>query len=333
MAHDGKLLARAREQLDRQRQANRDEHLRRLDEVYRRVPEIEQIDATMRAQMTQLVRITLGKRPDMQEQLKALKEENLQLQMRRAELLVEHGMPTDYLDEIVSCPICRDTGICGGQPCSCLETLYNRELTKELSALLRHGDESFEHFDFSLYSTVPDARGLTPRRVIESYFAICRRFAANYPDVSRNLLLWGEPGLGKTYLSACIAREVAKKGYSVSYGSAASALDAFERQKFSRDPDEVEEAGRRVKRMLSCDLMILDDLGTEMITSQSISALYQLINTRLIEGKKLIINTNIAPDDLKKKYSPQIHSRLVGEFEILHFIGEDIRKKKKTSLS
>ncbi len=331
MAHDGKILARAREQLERQRQANQDEHLRRLDEVYRRIPEIEQIDAALRAQMAQLVRITLGKRPDMQQQLEELREANLQLQMRRAELLVEHNKPTDYLDEIVSCPLCRDSGMRDGRPCSCLETLYNRELTKELSALLRHGDESFEHFDFSFYSTAPDARGVSPRRVIESYFAICRRFADSFPSVSRSLLLWGEPGLGKTYLSACIAREVAKKGYSVCYDSTASALDAFERQKFSRDPDEAEEAGRRVKRMLSCDLMILDDLGTEMVTSQSISALYQLINTRLIEGKKLIINTNFSPDDLKKKYSPQIHSRLVGEFEILHFIGDDIRKKRKTN--
>ena len=246
--------------------------------------------------------------------------------MRRAELLVEHGMPTDYLDEIVSCPICRDTGICGGQPCSCLETLYNRELTKELSALLRHGDESFEHFDFSLYSTVPDARGLTPRRVIESYFAICRRFAANYPDVSRNLLLWGEPGLGKTYLSACIAREVAKKGYSVSYGSAASALDAFERQKFSRDPDEVEEAGRRVKRMLSCDLMILDDLGTEMVTPMSVSALYTLINTRLNENRRTIISTNCSDEELARRYTPQICSRIQGEFLELPFYGADIRR-------
>ncbi len=332
MAYDGKLLARAREQLERKRQANQDEHLRRLDEVYRRIPEIEQIDVSLRAQMTQLVRITLGKRPDMQQRLDQLKEENLQLQMRRAELLAAHGKPTDYLDEIISCPICRDTGTHNGRPCTCLETLYNRELTKELSALLRHGDESFEHFDFSLYSAQPDIRGLTPREVVKAIYAICRRFASNFPDVSRSLLLWGEPGLGKTYLSACIAREVAKKGFSVCYDSTACALDAFERQKFSRDPDEAEEASRRVKRMLSCDLMILDDLGTEMITSQSISALYQLINTRLIEGKKLIISTNISPDDLKRKYSPQIHSRLIGEFEILHFIGEDIRKKRKTGV-
>ena len=150
MAHDGKLLARARERLEQQRADNQAEHQRRLNQVYARVPEIQRIDAQLQGQMARLVRLTLTRKEDLGEQIQALERENLDLQVRRAELLVEHGWPVDYLDEIVSCPQCRDTGLKDGRTCECLEKLYNRELTRELSGLLRHGDESFERFDLSL---------------------------------------------------------------------------------------------------------------------------------------------------------------------------------------
>ena len=143
-----------------------------------------------------------------------------------------------------------------------------------------------------------------------------------------DLLLQGGTGLGKTYLSACIARVVADKGCSVCYDSASSALEAFERQKFSRDPEEAEAAAVRVRRMLSCDLMLLDDLGTEMVTPMSLSALYTLINTRLVNGRRTVISTNCSDEDLQSRYTPQIVSRLNGEFLHLPFVGQDIRLLK-----
>ena len=156
----------------------------------------------------------------------------------------------------------------------------------------------------------------------------CRKFADSFPEVSANLLFQGGTGLGKTYLSACIARVVADKGYSVCYDSAAAALEAFETQKFSRDPEESEKAAARVARMLDCDLMILDDLGTEMITSVSLSALYTLINSRLNAGKRMIVSTNCSDEELQRKYTPQICSRIRGEFLRLPFVGRDLRTKK-----
>ena len=331
MAYDGKLLARARERLEQQRQDNQAEQQRRLERVYSRVPEIRKIDAAMRGQMAKLVSLTLSRRADAARQIEALQEENLDLRARRCELLVEHGWPENYLDEIYSCPLCRDTGtLTNGQICSCVEKLYNQELTKELSGLLRHGDESFEHFDLTLYSDQPDPeRGSVPRQTMKLNLAICKRFASDFPIVPANLLLQGGTGLGKTYLSACIAREVAKKGFSVCYDSASTALDAFERQKFSRDIADAAAAETRVKRMLSCDLMILDDLGTEMITSLSVSALYTLLNTRLVAGRRFILSTNLSDAELEQKYGPQICSRLSGEFQKLPFLGQDIRKMKK----
>ena len=312
MPYDGKLLARARDALDQRRAANQAEQQRRLSLVYARVPEIQQIDLRMRAQMAELVKLTLSRRPDLTERIEELKKENLDLQVRRAELLTEQGYGMDYLDEICSCPKCRDTGILNGEPCECRHKLYNRELTKEL------GDRSQDG-------------GASPRETMAMVYGACKKFADNFPKVSANLLLQGGTGLGKTYLSACIARVVAEKGYSVCYDSATAALEAFERQKFSRDPEEAESAARRVRQMLGCDLMILDDLGTEMLTPVSASALYTLLNTRLVNGRKTIISTNCGDEELQRRYSPQICSRLDGEFLRLPFKGTDIRRLRRES--
>ena len=231
MTYDGKLLALARTGLEEERARNQAEQQRRTATIYGLIPDIEEIDRMMRAQMTELVRLTLSKPPDLQERLQQLERRNLDLQMRRAELLTEKGYPVDYLDEIITCAKCRDTGFDGTGVCDCLKRRYNRELTKELSALLKNGDESFENFDLSLYSGEPDPEtGRIPREVMKAVYAGCRKFAVNFPDVSSNLLLRGSTGLGKTYLSACIARTVAEKGFSVCYDSASSALEAFERQ-------------------------------------------------------------------------------------------------------
>lgn len=330
MTHNGRLLAKAREALEEERRENQAEQQRRTDLIYQQIPEMEEIDRQMRRQMSELVRLTLSKPADLAEQLKSLKEQNLDLQIRRAELLSERGYPIDYLDEIVSCPICRDTGNVNGLLCSCMEKRYNRELTKELSGLLHDGEESFDSFDLSLYPDTPEeTSGVSPRSAMAIVFQACKSFAENFPDVSANLLLRGSTGLGKTYLSACIAQKVAEKGFSVCYDTAVSALEAFEKQKFSRILEEAENAALRVDRMLSCDLMILDDLGTEMVTPVSVSALYTLINTRLSRGKQSVINTNCSDEELQRRYTPQICSRLFGEFLELPFYGTDIRLLKR----
>lgn len=329
MPYDGKLLAQARAELEQRRQDNRAEERRRLEAVYARAPEVEQIDRRLRRQMAELVRLTMARTPDLQERLAALKRDNLELQARRAECLTELGLPIDYLEEIVSCPICRDSGNDGGRPCQCLKKLYNQALTKELGRLLRHGDESFERFDLNLYDTEPlPGHDFSPREAMELVYKSCRKFADNFPDVNANLLFQGGTGLGKTYLSACIARTVADKGYSVCYDSAAAALEAFETQKFSRDPEQAEAAAARVRRMLACDLMILDDLGTEMNSSVTVSALYTLINSRLTAGKRMIVSTNCTDEELQRRYTPAILSRLKGEFLRLPFLGRDIRLRK-----
>lgn len=322
MKYDGKLLAKARGRLEEIKAGNQAEQNRRLSLIYSRIPEIESIDSRMRAQMAELVRVTIARKADVKERIKVLENENLDLQMRKAQLLRKAGYETNYLEAIYSCPKCKDSGVFEGGVCSCLEKLYNQALTEELGTLLQDGDECFENFDIELY---PQQSRDDMSLVYES----CKKFAEKFPDVSRSLLLQGGTGLGKTFLSACIARVVAAKGCSVCYDTASAALDCFEKQKFSRNPEEAEIASVRVQRMLDCDLMILDDLGTEMITPMSVSALYTLINSRLVKGRKTIISTNCSDTELQRKYSPQICSRIEGEFLCLPFVGKDIRLIKK----
>lgn len=147
-----------------------------------------------------------------------------------------------------------------------------------------------------------------------------------------HILLYGPPGLGKTFLSACIARVVSEHGFSVVYDTAVNIFAQFETQKFSRDEDDTREARDGTRRYLGCDLLILDDLGSEMTTPFVQSALYQLLNTRLTGGKRTIISTNLTPDDIRRRYTPQLASRLEGEYHMLRFFGEDIRLQKKQRL-
>lgn len=330
MSYNGKLLARARGALEERRAANEAEQRRRTEEVCARVPAVREADRALRAQMVTLAGLALRHGGDTADRIAALEKENLALQARRAELLVGAGYPADYTDPIYSCPRCHDTGMAGSQPCECLKKLYNRELTAELGTLLRGGDERFDAFDLSLYDDFPDPRtGIVPRECMSLVLRTCRDWADGFGRSSESLLFRGGTGLGKTYLSACIAREVAARGFSVAYESAAAALGAFEASRFSRDPAEADEAAARVKQYLTCDLMILDDLGTEMVTSFSVSALYSLMNGRLTAPLPTIISTNCPPEELARKYTPQILSRLEGEYTLVPFVGRDIRLLKK----
>lgn len=321
MAIDGKLLAKARDEQSKIRSANAAEHNARVGRIYRRIPEIESIDARLRTQMTELVGLMLKKDRSPSADIERLEAESLALQSRKKELLVENGFAEDYLDDIFSCRECRDTGYVDGRMCSCLKKLYNREITKELGVLLQSGDESFERFDLSLYGDAAEGMKIV--------YETCKAYAENFGRDSLNLLFCGGTGLGKTYLSACIARTVAGKGFSVCYDTASSALDAFEQKKFARDADVAAAAGEKTERMLDCDLMILDDLGTEMPTPMAVSALYTLINTRLVNGKKTIISTNCGSDELRRRYGDQICSRIDGEYIKLPFKGRDIRTMKR----
>ena len=165
---------------------------------------------------------------------------------------------------------------------------------------------------------------------MELVYEVCLNFAQKFGHFQfRNLFLTGAPGLGKTFLSACIARTVSEQGFSVVYDTAINIFRQFETRKFQRDAEELQTARDDTRRYLTCDLLILDDLGSEQASSFINSALYELLNTRLAAGRQSVISSNLAPEEIARRYTPQIASRLLGEFYSLHFFGDDIRLMKQ----
>ena len=317
MNYNKKMLGRSFARLEDLRSANASEEERRRKLAYLKAPELELLEREITRSMLETAKGFFNGSFNEAEAEKK-KELVTELRMKKAELLTENGFRSDYLDKIVSCPLCNDSGRVKGRICSCVERIYNGLLTDELSALLKTGDERFENFRPALY---PEKF----RRHMEAVRDNCRSFCESFPEVN-SLLFYGEPGLGKTFLSACIAREIAEKGFSVVYDTAVSCLGAFDKQQFSKIPGEAEDCSERVKSMLECDLMILDDLGTEVPAPSNLSALYTLISSRLNSGKATIINTNLSPEDFSRRYSPAISSRIDGYYSPVKFLGDDIRK-------
>ena len=329
MSLDGKILARARKLLDERRNANQTELARRKERIYAQSPKIRELDNQIKSTMMEAIGIALSKGRDPERAVYEVGERNLELQHALEKELVRLGYPGDYLDEIFSCPLCRDSGYKDGEMCRCLRDLYKKEQQKELSGLLKLGSETFDSFSLEWYSSMPgSAMETSERDAMECVYETCVEYARKFGKRSFNLLLRGGTGLGKTFLSTCIAKVVSERGFSVVYDTAASIFSKFEEEKFSKTGD-MQEIQSEIRRYLTCDLLIVDDLGTEMTTAFVISALYNLINTRLMTGKKTIVSTNLTSDEMKARYSPQILSRLEGEYQELPFYGRDIRLQKK----
>ncbi len=327
MSYDGKIMRRAlaRFEEDKQRRTQQMEERRRV--LYARIPRLAEIETELQGTMSKIIASALSRGADPMPAIRVIRDSNLELQRERREILVVYGYAEDYLDDAPHCPLCRDSGYRGSAVCACLQEYYAREQITELSSLLNMGSETFETFDFNWYATDRGNYRRAPREVAERNFDVCQDYARQFSPRSGNLLLFGAPGLGKTFLSACIARVVSENGHSVVYDTASHIFAQFEAVKFRRDEEAAPDED--VERYLDCDLLIMDDLGTEMLPTFVQSAFYQMVNTRLIRGKKTIINTNLTPDEIGSRYGAALQSRIEGEYELLPFIGEDIRKLKR----
>lgn len=327
MAYDGKVMSRALQRFEQDRQNRQNQFQQRRERIFLRQPRLKQIENELRATMSRIISGALRRGSDPRPAVEQLRDENLRLQQEKRTLLRQMGLPEDCLDEQTACPLCGDTGYYNGRVCQCLRKYYAQEQQKELSRMLDLGSQSFDSFDLEFYpNTLIPGKTLTVRQHMEErVYNSCAEYAHRFGRKPENLLLFGAPGLGKTHLSAAIAREVSGNGFSVVYDTAAHVFERFEVQKFSRE----EEADTDVDRILNCDLLILDDLGTEMTTAFVQSALYQIVNTRLMEKKSTIISTNLTPGKLSQRYSPQLASRIEGEYQLLPFIGDDIRRLKR----
>jgi DNA replication protein DnaC len=329
MTLDGKILARSLDsyRAGLQRRLRETERLRQT--VYARQPRVEQIDRLLSETAAAAVAAALSGGGDPREAMEKLRDENLALQAERAELITELGYPYDCLDDKPLCEKCSDHGFIGKKPCSCLMKIYREEQRKELSSMLDLAGENFGSFRLDYYDDVSaDEGGISPRRHMKMVYTACRRYAECFSTNGENLFLSGGTGLGKTFLSSCIAGTVSEKGYSVVYETAIELISSFEKARFDRGGD-AEDGGENVRRYLGCDLLIIDDLGTELSTSFAAGALYEVINSRLRSGKNTVISSNLGIDEIRRRYSPQIASRLEGEYENLRFYGRDIRLIKR----
>ena len=334
MGYEAAVLRRAAKRLEERRRQRQERQERRQREIYAQLPRVAEIDRELRGTICQIIAASLRDGRDPAPSIKVIRDRNLDLQAEKARLLAEHGFPPDALDDRPDCPRCGDTGWVGAAMCSCLKELCAQEQIRELSKLLDLGEQSFDTFSLDLYSPLPwPGEELSPRENMEFILEVCSNYARKFGKFYfRNLFLTGAPGLGKTFLSACIARTVSEQGFSVVYDTAVNVFARFEEQKFARDREEAGEARDDTRRYLGCDLLILDDLGSEMTTPFVQSALYTLINSRLASDRRTVISSNLSMDQVRQRYTPQIASRLEGEYRVLPFYGEDIRLLRKGQL-
>lgn len=327
MAYSAEVVQRARARLAQAREDRESENRQHLAEAYARVPRIREIDMQLRRTMAQAAQAAFQQGSDGRELLEQARQENLSLQRERATLASEY-FEEGYLDDSPICDKCGGSGYVGSTMCECLRELCRQEQKKELT-FLNGTKGSFDQFRLDYYPDRLDpVMRVNIRDLMERNFKSCRRYALTFTEKSGNLLFSGNTGLGKTFLSACIARTVADRGYSVVYESAAHLFSNLERAKFSND----EAARKECDKYTACDLLIVDDLGTEMPGQFTTAALYSLLNDRLLLGKPMIVSTNLNTEDFGKRYSPQVASRLSGSFQRIAFLGEDIRVLKNRGL-
>ena len=294
------------------------------ERVCQKGPELASIDASISsASLDQAKKLLAGD----DTALASLKEEIRSLSDRRRRLLSDAGFPEDYLEQHFECPDCQDTGYVGTKKCHCfLKAIIDLFYTQSnLKGLLEQ--ENFEHFNFDYYSSNYRDRlsGQNSRELATQAYQECMNFIHNFDTEHGNLLLFGNTGIGKTFLSHCIAKEVMDSLHSVLYLTASEFFDALLEKALTRN----DESCLLYEQIHQCDLLIIDDLGTERNTDFVVSQLFVCLNDRILNRKSTIISTNLTLEEIKTNYTERTFSRISNHYKILRLAGDDIRIQKK----
>lgn len=319
MAYSKETYKKAEQELAERRSralAEREEHHRIAVAA---VPEILETEEKMSSAGLATIKALGMGADDAKEYIRKLSEINLAAQTQRSLLLKNAGFPENWLNVRYSCKKCEDKGFVNGIMCDCFKELLKSLEYEKLCSNLPVNNCRFDNFKLDYY---PDGIGTSPRRRMESVLDFCKTYAAEFSQKSSSLLLYGHTGLGKTHLSLAIAGKVVEAGYGVIYSSAQNLFNKLEKEKFGRSDGNTEE------NILGCDLLIIDDLGAEFTTQFTVSALYNIVNSRELEGKPTIISTNLTPEQLLSTYSERIASRILNNYTLLRFDGTDIRQIK-----
>jgi len=292
---------------------------KKYKEVYETIPRIKDLDNQISSlSIKQAKKLIEGDKISLTD----IKEKLHLLFLKKKEALMEHGYPGDYLSEVYLCSDCKDTGFIDNKKCHCFKQkeialLYSQS---NLSEVLE--EENFQTFDLSFYSDRFDpVTGRTNKENASIALSTCVSFVKDFANTHDNLLLFGDTGTGKTFLSHCIAGALLKNSYSVLYLTASQFFEAMANTKFHKGNDR--------HHVEDCDLLIIDDLGTELSNSFTNTEFFVVINDRLLRKKSTLISTNLSLDDIKNLYTERVFSRLSSSYTMLRLTGEDIRIKKK----
>lgn len=303
----------------------------RKNELSFKYPEFQFIESELAKTGHETVRAFALPKEKAEAELNRIREKNKQLREERKNLLKALKLPEDYLDVKYTCEKCQDTGVVedydddrrvsyGTKLCSCHNELLKKYASEKMSSMTPLELSSFDDFDLKYYSN-KSVNGKSAYETMSDVYNSCVNYASKFDIDSVNLYFCGRTGLGKTHLSLAIANEVIKKGYNVVYGSVINFLNQLEREKFGRaDSYETEDI------LIGADLLILDDLGAEFSTAMATSSLYNILNSRIARNVPTIISSNLSLEEIKARYPESIASRIIGNFVIVKFYGEDIRQ-------
>ena len=303
---------------------NRDIVDKRRKTVYNLIPELENIHNSISLLSVRQARKLLN---GDENALSELKIEIKKLTDRKTELLLSAGFSADYLEPVYDCSDCKDTGYIGNQKCHCfqkaiIELLYSQS---NLQDTLKR--ENFNTFSLSYYSDnhIDPVTGRSSLATAKNAYLVAKEFVDTFGKQFRNLFLYGDTGVGKTFLSNCIAKELIDKAFSVIYMTSFELFDTIAKSKFEKDA----AAEMMCEHIFDCDLLIIDDLGTELANSFTVSQLFLCLNERLLKRKSTIISTNLSLDSIVDIYSERTFSRITSNYTMLKLTGDDIRIKKK----
>lgn len=296
---------------------------RRKEEVYKAIPVLSEIDAKMVEDSIQSAKLSLTGDIDA---LRSLEERNQLRSKEKQQLLELHGYPKDYLQPKYICNACQDTGFVGNNKCHCfkqavVDLLYSQSNVRDAIKV-----ENFSTFTYKYYSDhyIEETTNLTPFENMKRVVKKAKRFIEEFDEKYENLLIYGNTGVGKTFLSNCIAKELLDKAHTVIYLTSFQLFEILEKYKFHHE-DDYENIRNQFGYILDCDLLIIDDIGTELSNSFINSQLYQCINERHLKQKSTVISTNLSFEQLKSNYSERIFSRITSNYILLKIVGEDIR--------
>ena len=322
MGYNKKAYIQTKEIFKAREDRARNDAFMRKCEVEAAIPEVKQINNALASTGAEIA-IELAKGShNIEERINALRDKNLALQEKRAQLLVANGYPADYTKPKFKCEKCQDSGYVGTKLCECFhrEVVENTIRNSGIGALVDR--QSFDNFDLKYYSADPGTLS-----EMKYNLEILREYAEGFTTNRSSVIMMGATGLGKTHMSTAIAKVVIEKGYDVVYETVQNIMSDFEYERFGRGYNTDAEE-KKTDKYFNCDLLIMDDLGTELTNNFTVSCLYNLMNSRINNHLPTIVNTNLTHNELRDRYEDRVTSRLMGEFVPIQFVGKDIRQQK-----